>query len=137
MHLPALSERDLLACCASPAWAAAVLSGGPYPDTGALLRAADTALDRLDWPEIERALAAHPCIGDRVAVPGREAAWSRQEQAAAADGDRDELARANAEYERVFGRVFLVDATGRSAAARRSRATGSATGRARRRAPSA
>jgi len=112
----AISERELLACCASPAWAAEVTSGGPYPDVDALLPAADAALDALDWSEIEKALAAHPRIGDRAAAPGREAEWSCQEQSAAAGGDRAELARANAEYERVFGRVFLVNATGRSSA---------------------
>lgn len=111
MNLP---ERDLLACCASPVWAAAVIEGGPYPDVAAVLRAADTALTGLDWSEIEKALTAHPRIGDRVTGPGREAEWSRQEQSAAT-GDPDGLAAANAEYERVFGRVFLVNATGRSA----------------------
>ncbi|GAB1511234.1 2-oxo-4-hydroxy-4-carboxy-5-ureidoimidazoline decarboxylase [Actinophytocola sp. KF-1] len=114
MHEPTVS--DLLACCASPTWAAAVACGGPYPDVAAVLVAADAALDGLDWSEVEKALAAHPRIGDRATAAGREAEWSRQEQAAAADGDRAELTRANAEYERVFDRVFLVDATGRSAA---------------------
>lgn len=108
-----LSERDLLACCASPVWVAAVLEGGPYPDAAAVLRAADTALTGLDWSEIEKALAAHPRIGERATGADREAAWSRQEQSSA--GDTRGLAAANAEYERVFGRVFLVNATGRSA----------------------
>lgn len=107
-----LAERELLACCASPVWVAAMT--GPHADLDAVLLAADTALAALDWSEVEKALAAHPRIGDRAAGP--DAAWSRQEQAAAADGDPAELAAANAEYERVFDRVFLVDATGRSAA---------------------
>jgi len=111
MNLP---EPDLLACCASPVWAAAVIEGGPYPDAAAMQRAADTALTGLDWSEIEKALAAHPRIGERTEAAGREAAWSRQEQSSAT-GHSAELAAANAEYERVFGRVFLVNATGRSA----------------------
>lgn len=114
MHEPAITE--LLACCASPTWAAAVADGGPYPDTDALLLAADAALAALDWSEVDKALAAHPRIGEHGAATGREKEWSRQEQSAAADGDAAALAQANAEYERVFGRVFLVDATGRSAA---------------------
>lgn len=115
MNALALSERELLACCASPAWVSALAAGGPYPDLAAVLLAADTELSRLDWSEIEKALAAHPRIGERVAAPGREAEWSRQEQAAATR-DPAALAAANAEYERTFGRVFLVNATGRSAA---------------------
>ncbi len=110
MNLP---ERDLLACCASPVWAAAVIEGGPYPDAAAVQRAADTALTGLDWSEIEKALAAHPRIGERAAGQSQEARWSRGEQAAA--GDTSILAAANAEYERTFDRVFLINATGRSA----------------------
>lgn len=110
------TERALLACCASPVWAAAVTAGRPYQDVPAVLRAADTELTRLDWSEIEKALAGHPRIGDRATAPGREAEWSRQEQSAAATGDPAVLAEANAAYELIFGRVFLVNATGRSAA---------------------
>jgi 2-oxo-4-hydroxy-4-carboxy-5-ureidoimidazoline decarboxylase len=108
----------LLACCAAPAWAAAMANGRPYPDLAAVLRAADTHLARLDWAEVETALAAHPRIGERVTVPSREAAWSRREQSAAASADPavlSALANANVEYERVFDRVFLINATGRSA----------------------
>jgi 2-oxo-4-hydroxy-4-carboxy-5-ureidoimidazoline decarboxylase len=111
MHQLAIGEDELLACCASPVWAAAV--AGSYPDADALHRAADAALALLDWSEIEKALAAHPRIGERAGGQGREAAWSRQEQAAATT-DPAALAAANAEYERVFGRVFLVNATGRT-----------------------
>jgi 2-oxo-4-hydroxy-4-carboxy-5-ureidoimidazoline decarboxylase len=108
-----LSERDLLACCASPVWAAALIEGGPYDDPAALLATADTALTGLDWSEIEKALAAHPRIGERAAGESQEARWSRGEQAAV--GDTSILAAANAEYERTFDRVFLINATGRSA----------------------
>jgi 2-oxo-4-hydroxy-4-carboxy-5-ureidoimidazoline decarboxylase len=78
--------------------------------------AADDELARLDWAEVSRALAAHPRIGERATAPGREAAWSRREQSAAGDPTMaTALAEANAEYERTFGRVFLVHAAGRSA----------------------
>jgi 2-oxo-4-hydroxy-4-carboxy-5-ureidoimidazoline decarboxylase len=48
----------------------------------------------------------------------QSAAWSAQEQqnvATAEDGIRSDLAEANREYERQFGRVFIVCATGKSA----------------------
>lgn len=115
---PAEAEQALLACCASPAWAAALAAGRPYEDVAAVLRAADTQLTGLDWDEIEKALAAHPRIGERASGSGREAAWSRREQSAAAEAGaavQAELAEANAEYERTFGRVFLICANGRPA----------------------
>lgn len=110
-------ERDLLACCAEPEWARRVVAGRPYPDRGAVLAAADTALRWLPWSGIARALAAHPRIGERPAGVGREAAWSRREQSGVATADagtRAALAAANADYERRFGHIFLIFASGRT-----------------------
>jgi 2-oxo-4-hydroxy-4-carboxy-5-ureidoimidazoline decarboxylase len=114
---PAEAERELLACCAAPAWAKAVAGGRPYPDRMALQAAGDAAARRLTWAEVVQALSAHPRIGERPAGEGREAAWSRREQAGADDPSvADALTAANREYEERFGHVFLIFATGRSAA---------------------
>ena len=109
------AERALLACCAVPGWASVVAAGRPYPDLGALTAVSDAALAALDWAAVERALAAHPRIGERARGDGREADWSRREQSAAATGDGDlraALTAGNAEYEQRFGHVFLICATG-------------------------
>ena len=115
---PALDvERDVLACCAVPAWVREVVAGRPYPDLSALLAAADAGLRRLTWTEIAQALAAHPRIGERPTGSDREASWSRREQAGVADADaatRASLAEANREYEQRFGYLFLIFASGRS-----------------------
>ncbi|WP_240810121.1 2-oxo-4-hydroxy-4-carboxy-5-ureidoimidazoline decarboxylase [Actinomadura sp. WMMA1423] len=111
------SAEELAACCASRRWVAAV-AGRSYADLGALRAASRRALDGLDWPDVEEALAAHPRIGDRVGGGTREARWSRGEQAGAADaaGDvQDALTAGNRAYEERFGHVFLVRASGRSA----------------------
>ncbi|MEU4835279.1 2-oxo-4-hydroxy-4-carboxy-5-ureidoimidazoline decarboxylase [Streptosporangium sp. NPDC023615] len=58
---------------------------------------------------------------------GRESAWSRQEQSgvgAAGPGILDRLAEGNRAYERRFGHVYLVCATGLSAAELLDRLTG-------------
>ncbi|MDP3893302.1 2-oxo-4-hydroxy-4-carboxy-5-ureidoimidazoline decarboxylase, partial [Nocardioides sp.] len=67
--------------------------------------------------DIDRALAAHPRIGERAAGSGTEAAWSRGEQAAVSrDSETDrQLAEGNRAYEERFGRVFLICASGLSA----------------------
>jgi 2-oxo-4-hydroxy-4-carboxy-5-ureidoimidazoline decarboxylase len=112
---PDEAERALLACCAVPGWARVVLAGRPYADLDALTAVSDAALAALDWAGVEQALAAHPRIGERAEGDGREADWSRREQAAAATGDGDlraALAAGNAEYEQRFGQVFLICATG-------------------------
>jgi 2-oxo-4-hydroxy-4-carboxy-5-ureidoimidazoline decarboxylase len=114
------AERQLLACCASPRWAGEVAARRPYHDLATMQQVSDTALAVLPWPDVLEALSAHPRIGERAEGDSREAAWSRAEQSSATGSSTDErrraeLAEANAEYERRFGHVFLVCATGLSA----------------------
>jgi 2-oxo-4-hydroxy-4-carboxy-5-ureidoimidazoline decarboxylase len=109
----------LAPCCASRRWADLLVAGRPYRRQDALIAASDAAISVLTWDDISEALAAHPRIGGSLAAAGREAAWSAQEQRSAATAgaaERDELAAANAEYEERFGYVFLIRASGRSAA---------------------
>ena len=106
------------ACCASRRWIAAVVAARPLGNDADLHRCAAAELAALDWPDILEALAAHPRIGERAAGAARDAAWSRAEQAGAADADARTaaaLAAANAAYEARFGHVYLIRATGRTA----------------------
>lgn len=107
----------LAACCDVPRWVDAILAKRPYGDLAALTAVADQVLRELDDDEVDRALQAHPRIGDRPQGAGTEAAWSRSEQSGVGDdtGVRRELAEGNRQYEEQFGRVFLICATGLSA----------------------
>ncbi|MCO8273052.1 2-oxo-4-hydroxy-4-carboxy-5-ureidoimidazoline decarboxylase [Actinoplanes sp. TRM 88003] len=110
-------EPDLHACCAAPAWGAAVLAKRPYESRAELLAAADAAARALSWPEVLAGLSAHPRIGERAAGNSAEAAWSRREQSAAQGADeatRVALIEANQAYEKRFGHVFLIFASGRT-----------------------
>ncbi|HEX2254461.1 MAG TPA: 2-oxo-4-hydroxy-4-carboxy-5-ureidoimidazoline decarboxylase [Thermoanaerobaculia bacterium] len=111
------ARAALAACCGSSRWAAATAARRPFADLAALEAAADAvwwSLDPADWRE---ALAAHPRIGERPAGAGRAARWSSGEQArVAVESDaavRDELARANREYEERFGHLYVICASGR------------------------
>jgi 2-oxo-4-hydroxy-4-carboxy-5-ureidoimidazoline decarboxylase len=114
---PAAAAAELLACCSSPRWAAAVAGLRPYRDLDHLLAEADEAwwaLDEVDW---FAAFEAHPRIGERAAGDGAHARWSTAEQADAQRSNqivRDEIARLNVDYELRFGHVFLICASGRS-----------------------
>ena len=119
----ALPEGDagkaLGTCCAARRWIAAMTAARPFAADADLHRAAQAQLAALDWSDILEALAAHPRIGERAAGAGREATWSRAEQAGAAHADARTAARldaANAAYEARFGHVYLIRATGRTAA---------------------
>jgi 2-oxo-4-hydroxy-4-carboxy-5-ureidoimidazoline decarboxylase len=112
------ATRELLTCCASPRWAAAVVAGRPYMDAGELVTTGGDLIGDLGWADVEEALAAHPRIGERAAGDDREAAWSRAEQAGAQNAGEtvlDALRRGNQAYEERFGHVYLVCATGRGA----------------------
>ncbi|MEV1241242.1 2-oxo-4-hydroxy-4-carboxy-5-ureidoimidazoline decarboxylase [Nonomuraea sp. NPDC049750] len=100
-------EAELLACCASRAFARSVATRRPYSDPDRLAAAADAAVRDLAWPDVLEALSAHPRIGERA-----ESAWSRQEQSGVEDDTRAELAEGNRAYEDRFGHVYLICATG-------------------------
>ena len=104
----------LLACCDVPRWADVVLAGRPYADAPALMHAADKAGGAFTSEEIERALAAHPRIGEQAGGEAAEAVWSRREQSGVATDAATlrALAEGNRAYEERFGRVFLICATG-------------------------
>ncbi|MFV2088747.1 2-oxo-4-hydroxy-4-carboxy-5-ureidoimidazoline decarboxylase [Micromonospora sp. LOL_021] len=131
--LPADHVRELLlSCCAAPGWAAAVAAGRPYADRAELTAAARARIGALPWPEVVGAVAAHPRIGRPPTGTGRDAEWSRREQAAATaasgtaasaagtvasgPGVATELAEVNDAYEQRFGYRFLIFANGRGAA---------------------
>jgi 2-oxo-4-hydroxy-4-carboxy-5-ureidoimidazoline decarboxylase len=112
----------LLRCCGSTRWAFAMSERRPFSDEAALFAAASetfASLTRSDWLE---AFAAHPRIGDIDGLRAKyasTAAWSLGEQAGAASADEQtlhDLAAGNRDYEARFGHIFIVCATGRSAA---------------------
>jgi 2-oxo-4-hydroxy-4-carboxy-5-ureidoimidazoline decarboxylase len=111
------AAEELLACCSSPRWAAAVAGLRPYRDLDHLLAEADAAWRALDEDTWLEAFAAHPRIGARAAGDGAHARGSVGDPAEAQRADqpvRDEIARLNVEYERRFEHVFLISAAGRS-----------------------
>jgi len=109
---------ELVRCCGSRRWAKRVVDARPFADERALALAAGRAfsgLERADWLE---AFAAHPRIGDRDAMRAR-GAWSADEQSGArgaSDELLDRFLEKNRAYEAKFGHLFIVCATGKSAA---------------------
>ena len=108
----AVAGRALQQCCGSARWVATMLARRPFGTEDALLRAADEcwwALGTSDWLE---AFSHHPRIGDRAA------GWAADEQSGvrgASDDTTRQLATLNRQYERKFGHVFLIFASGKDA----------------------
>jgi 2-oxo-4-hydroxy-4-carboxy-5-ureidoimidazoline decarboxylase len=113
----AAAVNEILPCCGSRAWAAAMVARRPLPDETTLLNTSDEiwrSLAEADWLE---AFRSHPRIGESRPGESQSVAWSTQEQSgvgAADDGAKVALADGNRAYERRFNRVFIVCATGKS-----------------------
>jgi len=114
-HLDALdfgsARQALLACCASDRWADGMLARRPFGDYRNLARAAAEVWESLGWDDWKQAFAAHPRIGEKFR--------NNKEQAGVQTASPETLARlteANEAYEKKFGFVFLVFATGKTAA---------------------
>lgn len=111
---PDAAERELRRCCGSRRWARKMAARRPFASDDALFAAAEGIwwdLDPADWRE---AFGAHPRIGERDG-----GAWSAEEQAGMDDASRQlevEIREGNRAYEAKFGHVFLICATGLSAA---------------------
>lgn len=109
-------------CCAATAWVEGMLGRRPFDDDDAVIAAAYDVAEHItdeDWLE---AFAAHPLIGDVESLRKKFAATrelAAGEQSGVAGADRatlQELAELNREYLRRFGFIFIVFATGKSAA---------------------
>ncbi|MGA2726829.1 MAG: 2-oxo-4-hydroxy-4-carboxy-5-ureidoimidazoline decarboxylase [Terracidiphilus sp.] len=110
----------MIACCGAKRWAAAMVEQRPFASIVDLSEAADRTWSEMQEPDWLEAFACHPRIGERKVahVSAQSAAWSRQEQSAAASATErvlSELAEGNALYEERFGFTYIVCATGRSA----------------------
>lgn len=114
------AESEFGKCCGSTKWAQAMAAECPYASWEELVTAAHRiwwSLEPADWLE---AFASHPKIGEKKAA--RETAseaqdWAAQEQSGvqgAAEDTVQSLAVLNREYERKFGYIYIVCATGKS-----------------------
>jgi len=116
------AEAEFLKCCGSQNWAHAMSASRPFLRVAELLEAADKvwwSLGEEDWLE---AFRAHPKIGEKKAAAAQTEqaqTWSAQEQIGTQDASVNTmaaLAAANKAYEERFGFIFIVCATGKSAA---------------------
>lgn len=112
---------ELLRCCGATRWAVAMAQRRPFGSEAELLTAAEEIWQNLapeDWRE---AFLHHPKIGDLAGLRAKFAStrqWSEGEQAGVAGAAEEilhALAQGNEAYERKFGFIFIVCATGKSA----------------------
>ncbi len=118
---PDAAAEDLMKCCGARRWAAEMNARRPFASREALLAASDEIWAGMKREDLLEAFTHHPKIGDIESLRKKfasTAAWASGEQSGVS-GAGDEvlrgLSRGNEEYERKFGYIFIVCATGRSA----------------------
>ncbi|PIQ27355.1 bifunctional allantoicase/OHCU decarboxylase [bacterium (Candidatus Blackallbacteria) CG17_big_fil_post_rev_8_21_14_2_50_48_46] len=119
--LPMLRE-DLTRCCGSSEWVEQMLQGAPFDSEEQAYRLAEQVADTLSAEDWLEAFSHHPQIGDVDSLRQKFAAtaqWASQEQAGsmgASEETLQALAAGNKTYLEKFGFIFIVCATGKSAA---------------------
>lgn len=126
-ELNTLSKKEtvenLMLCCGSTKWADKMTAERPFSTKEELLKKAESIwkneMDESDWRE---AFTHHPKIGDIDSLREKYAStkkWAEGEQKGASEASEDvlkKLAEYNQTYEDKFGYIFIVCATGKSAA---------------------
>ena len=100
-------------CCGASRWIEAMISKRPFESPADLYEAADSAWGKCGRRDYLEAFSHHPRIGER-----RVDGWAQGEQSGARDASsstQEELAQINREYEKKFGYIYIVCATGKSA----------------------
>lgn len=116
------AASELVKCCGSIEWAQAVAAERPFKSVDELLATSDRIwwlLEPADWLD---AFSHHPQIGEQQSERPQAAEasrWSAEEQSGTSGTDDDTratLVAANRAYLNKFGYIFIVCATGKSAA---------------------
>jgi allantoicase len=111
---PTLRESELLACCGSREWARRMKESQPFSSAERMLETAARIWSELGPPDWLQAFAAHPRIGESSADPR-----ATREQSGVTGAQSDvltKLAAANRAYEERFGYIYIVCASGKTAA---------------------
>ena len=119
--LPVESVREeLTRCCGSSTWVKTMLANRPFSSEAQLYHKAEKIWNDCqpaDWLE---AFGHHPRIGEKNLKEkfGSTQQWASQEQkgvAVATEQILNDLIALNRQYEKQFGYIFIVCATGKSA----------------------
>lgn len=118
-----LNNTNLYQCCGSSTWAKQMAAKAPFETEEGLYEAAyQIWYHECQEADYLEAFSQHPQIGDLESLEKKFAStakWAGGEQASVQHAQREvltQLAQANADYQAKFGFIFIVCATGKSAA---------------------
>jgi 2-oxo-4-hydroxy-4-carboxy-5-ureidoimidazoline decarboxylase len=121
-----LSEEDATSaftqCCVAQRWVERMVIDRPFESLPEMLEISDRVWEECDLDDYLEAFQGHPRIGDMESLAKKYAntkGWAGGEQKGVEGADRavlERLAKGDADYEEKFGHIFIVCATGKSAA---------------------
>ena len=125
-QLNRLSEAEATAaftqCCAAQRWVERMVIDRPFESLAEMLEISDRIWEECDVDDYMEAFEGHPRIGDVESLAKKYAntkGWAGGEQKGVEGADAaviQRLADGNRAYEEKFGHIFIVCATGKSAA---------------------
>lgn len=113
--------EELFKCCGCTTWAQNLSDFRPFKSKEDLLRLSDMNWITCEMEEVMEAFSHHPKIGDLKNLEKKFAStkeWASGEQCGVDEASQTtliELAEGNALYEKKFGYIFIVCATGKTA----------------------
>ncbi len=114
------AQAEIFKCCGSTNWAIKLTDNRPFTTIDDLRITSDTIWSACSVDDFLEAFSHHPKIGDKNSLQKKFATkeWASNEQSGvneASDTILNELANRNEEYEKKFGFIFIVCATGKPA----------------------
>tara|TARA_B110001454_G_C12436422_1_gene315857 strand:- start:72 stop:572 length:501 start_codon:yes stop_codon:yes gene_type:complete len=116
------ATNAFMQCCTSSKWVNAMVAARPYANKQSLVKQADSAWKNLAETDYLAAFDGHPQIGDLDTLRAKYAntkALASGEQSAVNEASEQvllDLSNGNADYLEKFGFIFIVCASGKSAA---------------------
>lgn len=113
--------EKLFKCCGSTRWAKQLAAKKPFDNIQQLLQVSDEIWESCTEADGLEAFTHHPKIGDIKSLEKKFAStkeWAGGEQSGVNTATQDTLkalAKGNDEYEKKFGYIFIVCATGKTA----------------------
>ncbi len=113
--------KELEKCCGSSNWVERIVESVPFKNKEQLFSLADEIWKQCSRKDILEAFSHHPKIGDVENLRKKFSStlqWASSEQSgvnSASEKTLQELAEGNNTYEKKFGYIFIVCATGKSA----------------------
>lgn len=109
-------------CCGASRWASALALARPFSAMNELFSTAEALWGEMERDDYLEAFSHHPKIGANVDSLREKfastSAWASKEQAGVTEASEEVLEAlrdGNVEYERTYGYIFIVCATGKSA----------------------